>query len=825
MAKTSAGRVSDPRRRTWRCAALISTPPSALASPAWAQSLPDLAALGSALGAVMWTAVVAGIALSAALALMLCMRARRDNALAAAQAEILRLRSTLDRTEALLDADDQRTLVWDSSVAAPQLFGGLPEPVGAPADKNAFLGFATWLAADSATELEAAADKLRREGVAFRIAVRAKSGALLEAAGRSSGRRSAVRLRELTGERRSFAELKEQALFVIHEMTALRALADLLPFPLWRRNRLGRLTWVNAAYVRAVEAASQDAVLASGIELLPSRTREAIREAARSGESFNEGAVAIFAGDRRRLQVLDMPIEEGTIGCAIDVSDLESTRERLQHLTESNARTLDQLTAGMAVFGEDERLLFHNAAYRAIFDLSPEWLAARPDEAAILEQLRANRLLPEQVNFRDWRSHHLAAYRNRESREEWWHLPDGRTLRMAAMANSDGGMTYVFENVTEQIKLESRLKALSRLQGETLDHLSEAVAVFGTDGRLRLFNPAFADIWRLSPARLRQEPHVAELIGNCAAIYSGEAWDGIRTAVTELEHEETATGRMERPDGSVIDYATVALPEGMTMLTFVDVTDTARVERVLKERNEALEAADRLKSDFVQHVSYELRSPLQTIIGFSELLSNEAMGNLNRQQREYMDHIDSSSRALLALINDILDLATVDAGIMSLNIRETDIAALVASSVEGLQDRLQEQNIRLDIAMPRNIGSFHVDEQRVRQILFNLVSNAIRFSNAGGHVRLEAQRQAHSVVFTVADDGIGIPEGLIPGIFRPFETYSAQGRRGGAGLGLSIVKSLVGLHGGDVEITSKEGAGTTAIVRLPVLPTAASVAA
>jgi signal transduction histidine kinase len=261
------------------------------------------------------------------------------------------------------------------------------------------------------------------------------------------------------------------------------------------------------------------------------------------------------------------------------------------------------------------------------------------------------------------------------------------------------------------------------------------------------------------------------------------------------------------------------------MLTLVDVTDTARVERALTERNEALEAADRLKSDFIQHVSYELRSPLQTIIGFSELLSNEVAGRLNHDQREYMDHIDSSSRALLALINDILDLATVDAGIMSLEIRETDIAGLVASSVEGLRDRLQEQRIALETVIPKTIGTFEVDEQRVRQILFNLVSNAIRFSNAGGRIRVEASRQADSVVFTVSDNGVGIPESLLPGIFRPFETHATQGRRGGAGLGLSIVKSLVELHGGEIEIRSEEGVGTTAIVRLPAKPLATAAAA
>jgi signal transduction histidine kinase len=255
------------------------------------------------------------------------------------------------------------------------------------------------------------------------------------------------------------------------------------------------------------------------------------------------------------------------------------------------------------------------------------------------------------------------------------------------------------------------------------------------------------------------------------------------------------------------------------------VTDSTRIERVLKERNEALEAADRLKSEFIQHVSYELRTPLTNIIGQAELLANETFGALNDKQREYMGDILASSDALRALINDILDLATVDAGIMSLDIEEADIADVVTASVEGLRDRLSEQRISLEFDLPKNIGTFHVDAQPVRQILFNLVSNAIRFSNADGHIRVAAARDGNDVVFTVSDDGVGIPKTMLPSIFRPFESHAPQGRRGGAGLGLSIVKSLVELHGGEVEIRSEEGKGTTAIVRLPVLPASVSVAA
>jgi signal transduction histidine kinase len=828
MAKSSADRISGFRRAS-RLYAAAGAGASALAvSSASAQALSDLSlpGLDGALGDVAWMAVTAGTALAALVAFGMLIRSRRDGRAGSAEQEIAALRSALDRTEALLDADDQKTVIWESTIAEPRVFGGLPERVGAPSGKASFLAFDTWLGRESAAQLAEAIDRLRREGEAFQIALRTVGGVLIEASGRTSGRRAVLRLRELAGERRSFAELKEQAIFVINEMAALRTLADLLPLPLWRRNRTGRLTWVNTAYARAVEAESAEAVLSAGIELLPTRTRDAVRVTTRGGETYDEVAASILGGDRRQLRVLESPIEDGAVGAAIDVSDLEAARDELKRISRSHTRTMDRLAAGIAVFGKDRRLAFHNAAFRELWDLPAEWLAAAPEEGDVLDQLRADRKLPEQSNYRDWRSKHLAAYGTADQCDYFWHLPDGRTLRVVALPDSDGGMTYIYEDVTGQITLESRLTALSQLQGETLDHLAEAVAVFGTDGRLRLFNPVFAEIWRMSPTMLKGEPHINDIIAECRALYvDTKAWETIRTAVTDMDRDEQAAGRMRRPDGSVIDFATVALPEGMTMLTFVDVTDSARVERMLKERNEALEAADRLKSDFIQHVSYELRSPLQTIIGFSELLSDVSSGDLSSQQHEYIDHIDSSSRSLLALINDILDLATVDAGIMSLNFGETDIKEVVTASVEGLRDRLNEQSIDLAIDIPDDIGTFRVDEQRMRQILFNLVSNAIRFSNAGGNVRVEAVRQDDQIVFTITDDGVGIPEDVMPAIFRPFETHGQQGRRGGAGLGLSIVKSLVELHGGGVDIRSEEGKGTTVIVRIPITPSAVAVAA
>jgi signal transduction histidine kinase len=651
-------------------------------------------------------------------------------------------------------------------------------------------------------------------------------GKTVEAEGRAIGGRAVMRLRDVTGVKGELTALIHRHEALVNDMNALRKLIDSLPFPVWARDREGRLDFVNAAYASAVEAREPSEAVERNLELLDRSARE---EAAkmREGEKPYRGRVpAVVAGARRIFDVVEVPTRGGSAGVGIDATEVESVRAEMARMVDAHRRTLDQLATGVAIFGADQTLRFYNSAYRVLWDLDAAYLEHGPTDSAVLDRLRAARKLPEQQDFRTWKNQLHEAYRALEAKEEMWHLPDGRTLRVVTTPNTEGGVTYLFDDVTERLDLERRFDALIRVQGETLDNLAEAVAVFASDGRLRLHNPAFQQMWGLPAEALAERPHIEAVIAWCAPLQpEDQTLRSLRQAVTAIGQRDSVKGRLERRDGSVVDLATLPLPDGATLVTFQDVTDTVNVERALRERNEALEAADQVKIDFLHHVSYELRSPLTNIIGFAHFLGDSSTGPLNARQSEYLGYITVSTNALLTLINDILDLATIDAGAMTLNLGPVDIRKTMEAAAEGIRDRLFKDHITLDIEAAEDIGLFSADERRVRQILYNLLSNAVGFSPADSTIRLRAERKDHAIAFSVTDRGPGIPPEMKNRIFDWFETHPLGSQHRGAGLGLSIVRSFVQLHGGSVEIESAVGQGTTVTCLFPLVPPAEKVAA
>ena len=715
-----------------------------------------------------------------------------------------------------MGADRQILITWAGRNAEPSVEGD-PSVIGEGAPLRKALAFGAWLGPQDAAALEKAIEAMRARGEAFRLTLRLQAQRFVEADGRTVGGQALLRLREVTSDRLERLRSEEQLARTSGDLQALRALLDGFGQPIWLRDQDGRLAWANGAFLAAVEADSLDDARARNLELLDRATRDEAARRCREGERFAARVAAVMGGSRRMLDALEGPAGPGTGGIAVDMSELEAARADLERQMEAHVRTLDQLPTAVAIFDGGQRLAFHNAAYRDLWDLEPALLQARPTDGQILDHLRSQRKLPEQADFRSWKTGALAAYRALEPQESWWHLPDRRTLRVVANPNPQGGLTYLFDDVTERVGLESRYNALMSVQGETLDALKEGVAVFGTDGRLKLANRAFGDLWRFTAEAVAAEPHIDQVVEHCRPLALEDGpWTEIRGAVAGLPDLRTGLAlRLERRDGLVLDCAAQPLPDGATLLTFADMTASVNVERALTDKNDALERASNLRDDFVHHVSYELRSPLTTIIGFTQLLGDETVGALNARQREYADHIMRSSGALLAIINDILDLASIDTGSLELVQETVDVRDTIEAASRGVEDRLVEASLRLDVDVQPGTGAFVADGKRVRQVLFNLLSNAVGFSSPGQTIRVAARKRAGEVVFEVTDQGRGIPPDVRERVFQRFETHTLGTRHRGVGLGLSIVRSFVELHGGRVELASAPGEGTTVTCVFP----------
>ena len=777
----------------------------------------EIAALMLTLG-VLCFAVVTAI-------LLVRTRGRLAELEASSRDESATSRAAIDRAYALLLSEQQILVAWAAGSDEPEIIGD-PTLVTAAETPQRVLAFGTWLEPETAGEMERSVDALRARGVAFAMTMATFAGRILEAKGQVTGGRAILRLREVSGIKQELAELARRHQKQLEDTAATRALIEAVAAPVWARDDAGKLVFANQAYARAVEAQDGTEAVDRGIELFDRGARTELLRAHELVETYSGRLPAVVAGQRRSFDVMTVPAGRGSAGIALDATEAEGLRGELKRMMDAHRRTLDQLATGVAIFGSNQRLAFYNTAYRLLWDLDPIFLDQGPNDSAVLDRLRASRKLPDEQDFRQWKTALYDAYRAVEPKEHMWHLPDGRTMRVVTTPNPEGGVIYLFDDVTERLDLERRYDALIRVQGETLDNLTEAVAVFGSDGRLRLFNPVFARMWRLAPETLAERPHIEALSQWTFPLHGDHpVWQSLRTTITAIENREPVMGRLDRPDGNVVDCATMPLPDGATLVTFQDVTDTVNVERALRERNEALEAADRLKIDFVHHVSYELRSPLTNIIGFAHFLGDPITGPLRDKQREYLNYITVSTNALLAIINNILDLATIDAGAMTLNLGAVDIRKTMEAAAEGVQDRLVKSGIQLEIRAAADIGSFVADERRVRQSLFNLLANAVGFSPGGETVTFTAQRLKDAVMFSVTDRGPGIPDDVQDKVFDWFETHSLGSRHRGTGLGLSLVRSFVELHGGSVTLESAVGRGTTVTCVFPLDQTAERSAA
>jgi signal transduction histidine kinase len=609
--------------------------------------------------------------------------------------------------------------------------------------------------------------------------------------------------------------------------TAFDTLSNLIeasPFPMWHRGPDLRLTLVNSAYVNAVEATNADDAVQRGLELVdagggasPMAAAGAARDA---GQSSARIVPATINGERRSMRIVDVPLgEAGVAGFAIDIDEVEKARAAFRRFAETQRDTLDRLSASVAQFGGDRSLVFCNQPFQQLFALKPEWVIERPDFDRLLDRMREANRVPDTRDFpvwkaerRDWFKHAGGAI------EENWLIPGGQHLRLVAQPLPDGGLLLIFEDRTEQAQLASARDTLLRVRTATFDNLFEAIGVFESDGRLHLWNNRFREIWNFEEDFLAQHPRVDTLAEAASSRLSNPAR---ATLIRELVRSATIdrkmrSGRVALKDGRHFEFAAVPLPDGNALFTMLDITDSRKVERVLRDRAAALEEADKVKTAFVANMSYELRTPLTSITGFAEMLAQGMAGPLEPQAQDYANAILSSSERLGTLVDNVLDLTQNEGGGLPMEHKKIDLAELVRRAGGACAGLISAKMIEFVVDIDPAVGTVKGDAKRLRQAVDHLLRNALTYTPDRGRVLLHATGDDMHALVVVSDNGPGMDETQQAQALDRFSRAGlARDGHSGAGLGLPLAQQFVEAHGGSLTLMSEIGTGTAVKIELP----------
>ncbi|WP_091736612.1 sensor histidine kinase [Phenylobacterium immobile] len=601
----------------------------------------------------------------------------------------------------------------------------------------------------------------------------------------------------------------------------LADLADAQPTPAWIAAADATPLWANRAWLAAAGATGLDDAQARGLAF--DRGADAlVREAARSGAMRETLRWSTVDGRRRALRIAARPLDGGGVGVwTHEVTELEDLREQLKRNIEAHDETLNHIADAVAIFAADRRLAFHNTAFASLWDLEPAWLAERPTHGEVLDRLRQRRRLPESADYGRWKAEELAQYGALAVRpDDLWSLPDGRTLRVVRQPHPLGGLLVLFSDITDELKLKAQYNGQIQVQQATLDKLNDAVAVFGADGRLRLHNEAFARFWGIEPQALDQAGDFEGVVELCIPrLHDRGFWRDLKGRVADPDPGARAavSGEVRTADSRIAAFQSRPLPDGATLIGFVDVTDARSLEAALAAREGALAEAERLKRDFVGNVSYELRTPLTTIIGYAELLGR-AEDNLSERGRVHAAAVRAAAVQLARSISDVLDMALIDADELALDLGDVDVSALLDEVAATCSAEALAAQVTLHVDASESPGLIRGDGRRLSQILGHLVENALTQTPAGGRITLSARKALGEVQLKVADTGRGIAFHVQAHIFDRF-----VGREhGGPGLSLALVKALTELHGGWVALESEPGQGATFTCHLPEDPQGAA---
>ncbi|NKD84217.1 PAS domain-containing protein [Haematospirillum jordaniae] len=591
------------------------------------------------------------------------------------------------------------------------------------------------------------------------------------------------------------------------EASRLQRILDTIPLPVWVRDDGLDIILVNRTFLDAVDSlpgqsgsSVQELVAGSA-----ARDLRAMASAVRASGRARSGTWhTVVGGSRRLMEITESPVIPGqgsddglhTVGVAQDITRLEVLRQATEQQMGSHVAVLERLGTAVAIFGSDTRLRFHNPAFARLWKLDPLWLAtSNPDYAEVLEQQRLNRLLPEVADYPAFRQRELARFKALlEPMEDLLHLPDGKTLRRVLAPHPLGGLLATYEDVTDRLTLEARLRQVLAVQDQIMDALPQAVAVFDADGHLCQANTAFRTLWKVDAETLERHPAFAMILARQPDVIQADPiWTAVQTFLSAPPGDR---GVFPSPSGSLsAGVMVIALPDGCVLLVQPDVTERASLPITANP------------AYVLSSLAELIRAPLGTVGSLCEVLFTGDMGGLDPSRQEYAGRVMAILH-FLSVINDAaLDLDWLQEQSEDPVSGAVSLRELMSVAMADVQAAATHRDIVFDYRYDASCDRVSADGSSLRQSLVLVFASALAAAYNHGRIRLEVRDEPvvslsgavlPGVVVTVSDDG------AVPG----YDVCSAV---------LALAKSGIRRNGGRLSVFSFSGRGTRVQIRLPAL--------
>ena len=616
-----------------------------------------------------------------------------------------------------------------------------------------------------------------------------------------------------------------------------RAMLDALPSPVWLRGDDLSIIWCNQAYAKTIDAPSNKEASLKSEELIKGEDARKLRALAASARASREKKSkqihVVIGGKRRLIEINEIPfdpLEYGiteaknqlyTAGIAYDITQIEEVENNAEIITKQNNEVWKNINTAVAIFDNNTNLIFYNPSFIKIWELDEDQLTMRLSYGAFLDLLRDKRMLPEITS--DYNSFKNNEIKNLTSlitsKEELLHLSSGITIRRITIPHHLGGVMIIYEDITDKLAMERSYNTLLEVQNDTLSHLHEAVAVFGSDGRLKLSNPAYSELWKIGQDVLNKNPSINQVIEWQSSFFAdAENWEELKEEMLQkLTDRFNEKIKIDRSDAITLESKSVALPDGGILITYVDITDKERIEKILKEQNHSMKAASRMRTRFLASVSDEFKEPLGEIMSCSEYVEKQVTTpkiKLSKKTKDSIAKIYENAKNLKENINNIIDLASIEAGQMPLSLNTFDINQMLNGVIAMTTNKIKKRQMELVLICPNDIGWIVGDEKRIKQALYYMIGYTVNATSIGNKITLTTTRELYQnkgecVIFAIASIFDKTPS------FPEFENGETDGWYELDGMGYNMVKKFVEQHNGIINIKKGKNNITSIYIVLP----------